>query len=256
MKTSFIATILNEEKTVISLLNSVYSQTILPDEVIIVDGGSTDETVSILENYSETIKGKKHMPELQVLQKKGNRSVGRNEAMRRSTADIILCSDAGCILDKNWIKEILTKFSKSTDVVAGYYKGKAKTLFQKCLIPYVLVMKDKINPDTFLPASRSMAFTKKIWREAGMFDESLSHNEDYAFAKQLQKNNAQITFAEKAIVYWTPGSTLKEAYIMFWRFAYGDAESGIIRPKVIILFIRYVGFITLATLLVSIESPE
>src|SRR3990167_9709391 len=237
MKLSFITTVLNEEGNIEKLLKSLSSQTVLPDEVIIVDGGSSDRTIAEIKYQISNIKND---VKFKILIKKGNRSVGRNEAIKNARGDIILSSDAGCVLDKNWVKNILKPFeNKKNDVVSGYYKGTGETVFEKSLIPYVLVMEDRISPENFLPATRSMAFKKEIWKKAGRFDEKLSHNEDFEFAKRLKKVGANIKFAKDAIVYWRPRKNIKEAFIMFYRFAFGDAEAGIIRPKLIFLFARY-----------------
>ncbi len=245
MKISFIATVYNESKNIHIFLNSILSQTNLPKEVIIVDGDSSDRTYEILKSYSYRFKriGIRYQPRI----KKGNRAVGRNEAIRNATGNIIVCSDAGCILDKEWLKNIVIPFSKSSiDVVSGYYKGRYQNLFQKCLIPYVLVMPDKVNPSKFLPATRSMAFKKIMWERIGGFPEKYSHNEDYAFAQLLKKKGANIFFKEDAIVEWMPPETLSQAFKMFFRFALGDAEAQIFRPKVIFIFLRYILGILLA----------
>lgn len=245
MKISFITTVLNEENTISELLESLNNQTKKPDEIIIVDGGSSDQTVTEIKNHPfdkpRTRKSKiKNNIEFKILIKKGNRSIGRNEAIRNAKGDIILCSDAGCVLDKNWIKEIIAPFSDhETDVVSGYYKGIAKNAFEKALVPYVLVMEDRLNPNNFLPATRSIAFKKNIWKKLGGFDEKLNNNEDYVFAKKLKKAGAKILFAKEAIVFWRPRKNLKEAFIMFYRFAKGDSESGIFRPKVALILGRY-----------------
>ena len=199
--------------------------------------------------------------------------MGRNEAIKHATGDIIVCSDAGCVLDKDWVKNIVAPFEDHTfykrhsgersdtrirswtsqddkggvDVVAGYYAAKPTSIFQKCLVPYVLVMPGKVDPNNFLPATRSMAFTKKVWGKAGGFPEKYSHNEDYVFARKLRQVGAKIVFAKDALVYWMPRKNLQQAFTMFFRFAYGDAEAGILRPKVVLLFIRYL----ISVLLVS-----
>ena len=57
MKVSLITTILNEEKNIESFLHSIEEQTVLPDEVIIVDGGSKDKTLERIKEYkSEKLK--------------------------------------------------------------------------------------------------------------------------------------------------------------------------------------------------------
>lgn len=173
MKTTLITTVLNEEASIASFLESVRRQTKMPEEIIIVDGGSTDSTVDKVKSLK-----------FKIINRKGNRSVGRNEAIKRSAGNIIAITDAGCVLDKDWLKNITAPFASSkVDVVAGYYKAKADSVFKKSLTPYVLIMPDKIDSDNFFPATRSMAIKKSIWKKAGKFDEKFSHNEDYVFAK-------------------------------------------------------------------------
>src|ERR1035437_9124868 len=216
LKTSLICTVFNEEKTVTQFLESVDNQSRLPGEIIIVDGGSTDNTVAKISNF----KSKKKL-NLRTFIKKGNRSVGRNLGIKRAKGNIIVSSDSGCVLDKNWLEEIVKPFKdKKVDVVAGFYKGIANNIFQKSLIPYVLIMEDKVDEKEFLPATRSMAFRKIVWEKIGGFDERFSHNEDYVFANKIKKANFKINFAKKALVYWTPRKNLKEAFIMFLRFAF------------------------------------
>lgn len=249
-KTTFITTVLNEEKTIERLLESLFQQSQLPHEIIIVDGGSTDKTVSVISNYNSPTGGS-----IKVLTKKGNRSVGRNEAITHAGSEIILISDSGCVLDKNWIKNITKPFlNPSTRVVAGYYRGEAKTIFQKCLIPYVLVMEDKLQPGTFLPASRSMAIRKSVWKILGGFDERLSHNEDYAFAKNMERRNVDTYFCKSAVVLWMPRETIGQTFTMFKRFAYGDVEAGIVRPKVLFIFLRYIIFLILLVIFFVSQS--
>lgn len=245
MKTSFIATVLNEEENIVDLLTSIFTQTKLPDEVIIVDGGSRDKTISKILSFKN----------IKLIRKKGNRSVGRNEAIKSSRGDIILISDAGCILDKNWVENITSPFNdKEVDVVAGYYSTKSDSVFEKCLTPYVLVMPDKINEKNFLPASRSMALRKKVWKKAGGFPKKYSHNEDYVFAKRLKEENFNIVFRKNAKVFWKPRKNLIEASKMFFRFALGDAQAKILRPKVVLLFLRYVLGVALVVLLLLSNS--
>jgi len=252
MKISFITTVFNEERTIDRLLESLFNQSRLPDEIIVVDGGSSDNTVAKLKTQNSKLK----TPiELKIIIKKGNRSVGRNEAIRNALGDIIVCSDAGCVLDKDWIKNIIEPFfDPKVDVVAGYYRGYTKTIFGKCIVPYVLVMPDKINYKNFLPASRSVAFKKSIWKKAGGFPEQFSHNEDYIFARKLKKIEANIVFAKDAIVYWMPYTNLRDSFIMFFRFALGDAEARIFRTNVLLLFVRYIFGITLLTYFLVFKS--
>lgn len=236
MKTSLVVTVLNEERDIIGLIRSISEQSVLPTEVIFVDGGSTDATLSKVKL------GQKQFRNLRIIIKKicGNRSVGRNFGVKIAHNEIILFTDAGCTLDRNWVREIVKPFRvKAVDVVAGFYKADIKTVFQKALAPYVLVMPDQVDEKSFLPAARSMAIRKSVWQDTGGFDERLSHNEDFVFAVKLRTKHKNIVFVKRALVGWIPRNNFKDAYRMFRRFAYGDIESGVIRPKVVLIFVRY-----------------
>lgn len=238
MKTSFVATVKNEEDEIRPFLDSLLAQTTMPDEVIIVDGGSADGTIKIIKEMMNQFEKKTFF---MLLEKKGNRSVGRNEGIRRAFGDVIVSSDAGCILSPDWTAQIVKPFvDESVDVVAGYYQGESKSIFQKCLAPYALVMPDRVNAATFLPASRSMAFKKIAWVKMRGFPERFSYNEDYVFARKLRDMGANIVFAKHAIVSWTPRENIIAAFTMFFQFAMGDTEAGIFRSKVLFLFVRYI----------------
>jgi cellulose synthase/poly-beta-1,6-N-acetylglucosamine synthase-like glycosyltransferase len=181
-----------------------------------------------------------NFPVLKILQQPGNRSTGRNAGISAASNHIIAITDAGCVPQQNWLEQLVSVYLiKKPDVVAGYYRGRAETPFAEAVIPYALVMPDQIDAENFLPATRSMLLTKKIWQDAGGFDENLSDNEDFEFARRLRRVGAKIVFARQAVVDWLPRTSLGQFWQMIYRFARGDIFAGIIRPKVILIFVRY-----------------
>ena len=52
---SLICTVLNEGDHMRRLLDSLVAQTCAPDEVVIVDGGSRDNTVAVLNEYADRL---------------------------------------------------------------------------------------------------------------------------------------------------------------------------------------------------------
>jgi glycosyltransferase involved in cell wall biosynthesis len=247
-KSSVIITVFNEENNIKKVISALKNQSSPVRELIIVDGGSRDQTFEILQSEA------KNWPELKVFQVKGNRSVGRNFGVSNSHFPILVLTDAGCLPETDWLYEITKPFSDSkTAIVSGYYRGVPENTFQACLVPYVLVMPDRVDPNKFLPSARSMAIRRTAWDNSGGFDPKLDHNEDFAYSHWLEKMGLKIVFASGAIVAWQPRKNLKQAAWMFTRFAIGDIQSGIIRPKVKLLFIRYLIFIYL--ILIAVQIP-
>lgn len=246
MKISFITTILNEERSINALIDSIISQTREPFEIVIVDAGSTDNTVKIIKEYQKKIRN------LKLIIRKGNRSVGRNEAIKRAVGDVIVATDAGCSLDKNWIKNI-TKDLKdaNVDVVGGYYIPITNSVFERCLAAYTSIMPDKIDIQRFLPSSRSIAFRKSAWSKVGGYPENFRTCEDIIFAKKLKKY-FKITFKENAIVYWPQRENIIEAFKQFFNYALGDGTAHHIRAQTPILYLRY--FFGLALLILYFGS--
>ncbi|MFH0863676.1 MAG: glycosyltransferase [Candidatus Gottesmanbacteria bacterium] len=220
---SLIFTLKNEEKNIYKLLESIVKQTVKPDEIIICDAGSTDNTLEILENF------KKSNPNLMIsiIKEKGvNRSKGRNEAIKQAKGVVIIVTDAGCVPDENWIKNIIEPFNDiNIDVVAGYYKPITKTIFQKCLACYTSVMEDKVDPNNFLPSSRSIAFKKTAWEKVGGYPEKLDYCEDLVFAVNLKKAGLKFQFKQDAIVYWPQKENIIQAFWQFFHYAYGDGQA-------------------------------
>lgn len=232
---SVIVTVLNEDQTIEKLIKELTNQTVKPKEIIVVDGGSNDETFSYLQKLVEK---NNH---LRIFQRKGNRSIGRNLAISQSKTELVAITDAGCLPKNNWLEELVKAYqgSEPETVIAGYYFANPKTDFEQAVVPYALVMPDSVDPKTFLPATRSMLLPKRVWQKLAGFNESLSDNEDYDFARRLKKANVPTIFAKAAQVEWQPRSDLYSFAVMIFRFARGDAFAQLFRLKVVFIFARY-----------------
>lgn len=246
-KVSVIVTLLDESKTIDELLQSLMTQSVLPQSIIITDGGSTDGTWEKLLQWKQ-----KNLPvELRIAQVKGNRSVGRNRAVELVETELIASTDAGCVPEKDWLAELVRAQKRSGSlVVAGYYRGLPLNDFQIAQVPYVLTMPNSIDYSRFLPATRSMLFDRKWFLENGGFDVGLSDNEDYALARKIEKiqqtgRREILSFTDKAVVGWRPRRSLLEFAWMIFRFARGDARARLWRPKVLLIFLRYLSIILL-----------
>jgi len=100
-KLSVIVPTLNEEENIQDLLNSIEDQTEKNYETIIVDGGSTDQTVAIAEKFNS-----------KILIKKGLREFpSRNNGAEISTGDILIFTCADVIFPSHLFNKINQNFS-------------------------------------------------------------------------------------------------------------------------------------------------
>lgn len=232
---ALIVTVYKEVATIWQLLESYRQQSLLADEMIIVDADSQDGTAEIVAAYA----AKYQKLNIRFFVKAGNRSQGRNFALRKSQADWIAITDAGCRLDPDWLKHLMMEQKRSgAEVVAGYYRGEVQGLWQEAFVPYFLVMPWRLQQGRFLPATRSMLIKKSRWLAMGGLNEKLLVSEDFEFARRLQAARIPIAFAQQAIVFWQAPETPKEFFQKISAFAAGDIRAGILRPKVLLLFLR------------------
>ena len=227
MKFSLITTVYNEEETILEFINSLNQQTEYPDEVIIVDGGSTDNTVKLFErNLSKDLNFKIIVdPTCNIKYSKGPISRGRNIAISNAQFENILVTDAGCVLDKNWVKEIKVSFiEKKADVVCGWYKPYIVNDFQRKIADVFCPPIEKINRRKFLPSSRSIGFKKWLWKKIDGYPEDTYTAEDTFFALKLFELTDRIIFNEKAIVYWHLPKNEEELIKKLYLYGYGEGK--------------------------------
>jgi glycosyltransferase involved in cell wall biosynthesis len=233
MKSSFIATVFNEEKNIESFLNSILSQTKSPDEIVIVDGGSTDDTYNILKKYSKKNKI------IKIYQEKGaNIARGRNVAVKNSKGDIILVSDAGCIIDKNWVKETLSYFPKE-DVVAGSYKALSKNNFE--FFQGLITIKKVDRPSRM--SSRNVAFKKKCFEKVGGYPEKSLTGEDNRLMINFIQEGYRVAVNPKRRVCWEMRPTLSKFFKQYYLYGRGDRIQGnLLKKSIKKNFVMILGF--------------
>jgi glycosyltransferase involved in cell wall biosynthesis len=238
---SLICTVLDEAHGLLGLLSSLSRQTRLPDEVVVCDGGSTDDTVRILEDFAPTFPRP-----FRVIRIHGTIAAGRNAAIRAASYPIIACTDAGCEIDPDWLAEIVKPFEsdRAPDVAAGFYRTRRETLFEKCG-GSLTASTWRARPDTFLPSARSVAFRKSAWAAVGGFREELRSAEDTAFDLALKAHGYRFILAPRAMVTWRPRGSLRQVFRQFRGYASGDAHGQIRARKYLRLSMRYALWVAL-----------
>ena len=255
MRVTVISTVLNEGEAVRRLMDSLLAQTRQPDEIVIVDGGSRDSTVAVLQEYAG------RLPLRIMVEPGANISRGRNMAIEAATSDVIASVDAGVWLEPQCLDELtrslegsrfrvegsddLVNLQPSTlnlqhpQAVAGFFVPDVQTTFEIAMGATVLPTADEIRPESFLPSSRSVAFTKTAWEAAGGYPEWIDYCEDLIFDFRLRDVAGPFAWAPEAVAHFKPRGTLKSFFKQYYHYARGDGKADLWRKRHMIRYVTY-----------------
>ena len=190
--TSIVIRTLNEAKHLPSLLDSIERQNRLPDEVILVDSGSTDTTVSIAEKHGLKIV---HIPP-------GDFTFGRalNWGCEAAKGDLLVLVSAHVYaLDDNWLEQLVEPFADDrVGLSYGGQTGDHRSNFAEIELLKRWFPEEGTN-DQQSPFcnNANCAIRRSLWEQVP-YDESLPGLEDMAFARELRSKGHRIAYVPKA----------------------------------------------------------
>ena len=232
---SLIATVLNEGDSIHLLFNSIQAQTRCPDEIVIVDGGSSDNTRAIIEGYRE------RLPVQLLLEPGCNISQGRNRAIEAAAGDIIAVTDAGVRLGETWLEALTDPLllNPRLNGVAGFFLADPQTAFEVALGAATLPLQDEIRAETFLPSSRSIAFRKSAAKAIAGYPEWLDYCEDLVFDLRFKSMVGPFALEPAAVVYFRPRSSIGSFCRQYFLYARGDGKAGLWFKRHVIRYSAY-----------------
>jgi glycosyltransferase involved in cell wall biosynthesis len=174
----------NDSEHLNKWLDSFRRQSVLPDEIIFVDGGSSDGSPHVVEkamhdlgiNYKVIVDNR-----LNLKHHVGPIGAARNVGIRMASFEHIVCTDMGVIFSDDWFEGMRKAFFKSSLVKGRYYtvtNEESRYDFGRCFTP----SNSKYLSSKFLPSSRSVGFTKTIWSTVGGYPENSYTAEDTLFS--------------------------------------------------------------------------
>jgi glycosyltransferase involved in cell wall biosynthesis len=254
MKVSVIITVLNEAGSLPRLLDSLAAQSRLPDEVVVVDGGSSDDTLALL--HAEQARQRLA---LTLIERPGaNISQGRNAAIAAASGEIIAATDAGVRLTSTWLEKLVEPFEQQAApaeqetapaVVSGFFLPDPHTLFETALGATVLPELRDLCPEKFLPSSRSVAFKKSAAQDVGGYPGWLDYCEDLVFDLRLRQRYGPFAFAPQALVYFRPRGSLRAFFKQYYLYARGDGKADLWRLRHLARYLTYLVAVPLIALL-------
>jgi glycosyltransferase involved in cell wall biosynthesis len=183
MTISIVTSIYNSDKTLSRMIESVLDQTFNNFELILINDGSTDKSLNIIQEYA-----KKDNRILLIDKKNTGLTKSLNIGLEKAKGEFIARLDADDIWKKDKLEKQIEFFEKNQDyaLVGTAYNEIdeiGNIIYQKQRVPLLLQYEDiiknivKFNP--FLHSS--VLFKKEILETIGLYNENFKYTQDYEF---------------------------------------------------------------------------
>lgn len=215
MKLSVIIPCYNAARTIADQLDALASQQCSePWEILIVNNRSTDNTVEIVEGYSQ------HLPNLRIIEaaEQQGSAYALNIGVRVATGEALLFCDADDVVGEGWVAamgEGLTKY----DFVSGPFeieKLNRSSLQMNRVNPQPSGIQEYTYPP-YLPhaGGGNMGVKRSVFEKVGGFDESMAGLQDTDFCWRVQLAGTKLHAVPQAILHVryrdTPYKLFKQA---------------------------------------------
>jgi GT2 family glycosyltransferase len=201
----------NEENTIEKCLNSLINQSRMPDEILVVDGMSTDETQNIVRTFIKT-----HSNIKLIINDKVFTPHGLNLGIKKSKGNIIMIAGGHSIFDQSYLKQSIDFLLNNDDAYAVGGVSLAQPLDQKSVLQKSIAYSYSssfgtaskhrylhdypIEVDTVAYA----CYRKEVFEKIGYFDERLLRNQDIEFNYRMRKNGLKIFLLPVINIYYVP----------------------------------------------------
>lgn len=233
-KISIITITYNSEKTLEETIKSIEAQNYNNLEYIIVDGGSEDSTLEIVEKYNGLITKYISEPDEGI-------SDAFNKGIGMASGDIVGIINSDDMLNENALKTLALNYDGKTDV----YYGNAIVCSENGEYLHILNSKEDLSemPYSFCIVHPATFVSKKAYEKYGVFDKELKCAMDYDFLLRCYKSGAIFKYIDSALsIYRTGGvnmrmrrRTIDEVRDVSIRYGGKKFKANIIRTKKIIV---------------------
>lgn len=194
MNLSIVVRAYNEAEHIERLMIGIGAQTVTPQEVILVDSGSSDDTVAIARAYGARV----------VKVESTEFTFGRalNRGCDAATGDICVFPSAHVYpVRTTWLEDLVEPLRDDRVVLSyGRQKGNDKNRFSEHQIFAKWFPAQSVCPQTtHFCNNANCAIRRSIW-ESMPYDETLSGLEDLAWAKAAQADGGWIAYTAEAEV--------------------------------------------------------
>jgi glycosyltransferase involved in cell wall biosynthesis len=226
LRVSLVVPMRDEADSIAALVESIAGQTRKPDEVLLVDGGSSDGTVALARALTA------RYPEFRVLEPgPATPGRGRNVGIAAARHDWIALTDAGIRLERTWLERLVEVAHRdpTLGVIYGNFEPVTDSLFTHCAaLAYVPPKGPRGDERMRGPSIASALIRKRVWDAVGGFPD-LRAAEDLIFMRRIEQAGVSIGWAPGATVWWQLRPTLGATYRKFVSYSRANVRAGLQR---------------------------
>ncbi len=207
----------NVEKTIEEVIIGALNLDPKPSEIIIVNDGSTDRTLEIINKYKDKIK---------ILNLEKNMGIGyaRNFAIKNSKNNIIATLDSDVVPDKKWLKNLYNYLIENNSQLCGglliekFLEKNRYNYWRDIHIMHKFKEKKISDLKSFITGS-NMMLTKDSWNKVNGFDENFKTNgEDVHYCIKIRSNGYKISYTSDAFCYHLQDDNFQTLLNRCWRY--------------------------------------
>lgn len=220
---SVIVPVYNDSQRIGKCIEALQNQTYPHEkyELLVVDNGSTDETCTIIRNYSVKL-----LTEDKI---KSSYAV-RNKGIRNASGEVIALTDSDCIPALDWIEKGVANLLQVPE--CGLVAGRINLFFKKPDKPNAVELYDSImgfnqkrDVEQLRFGSTANVFTfKKVFDNVGLFNDKLRSGGDNEWGKRVFDSNYKQIYAADACVAHPARYSLSQMYKRITRLVGGNYD--------------------------------
>lgn len=220
---SVVIPVLNETESLPHLFESLRRQTLPPDEIIIVDGRSSDGTPALARRLAA---GDERFQVIEAGEATPGR--GRNIGIARARHEWIALTDAGIILEPTWLEQLakVAERDDAVEVVYGNYEPVADTRLKRLtVLAFIPPKRERPGGRMRAPFIASSLLRRRVWQQVGGFTERRVA-EDLIFFESVRDRKLRVGWAPTATVWWQLQPSLAATFRKFTLYSRHNVYAG------------------------------
>lgn len=224
----------NEECFIDACLDAVRAQSYRDLQIVVIDGGSTDDTVSVV---------KRHQAEDERIELLHNPrrtiTTSLNLALAHARGRWLVRVDAHSTVGPAYIRLVVARLREARWGGVGGRKDGAGITPAGRAIAAAMASPFGVGGSTYHHGTKTRevdhipfgAYPVELVRSLGGWDERLVANEDFEFDHRLRQAGLALLFDPQIVINWRCRQSIRDLYRQYWRYGSGKVDVAFLHPE-------------------------